>query len=479
VNAPRQTASAALAAALLLAVSAPGGAADQTVLGASFAVTNPSPSDAARRKLSFVARERGGPSLSGDPVAPVSSGGAVLQLLLEGGTPSAQTFALPESAPGRRKPFWRALGSSGFRYSDPRGEVGPVRSLRVRLASNGTLQLAAKLHGKGGPLELVPPDAGTGAFVTLALGSGDRYCVRYGDGEIRDEGARSFRVRNPLTEGCPPLLEGELLALSYNVAGLPAELSGSEPDVNTPLIAPLLNGYDLVVLQESWKTPEPNPLAPTRVYHEILEAGSLHPFRSLSAPLPLGTDPLRPAALVSDGLNQFAIFPFDDVVRERWSTCHASAADCLALKGFAMARTTLAPGVTVDVYDLHMEAGSDPEDETARDAGVTQLSSFIQAMSAGRPVIVGGDFNLHTDEEPDGTQYQRLLTETGLADVCAELACAEPGRIDKFAFRSGGNVTLEALSWRFETDVFVRDDLEPLSDHDALAVRFGWTVTGD
>lgn len=45
-------------------------------------------------------------------------------------------------------------------------------------------------------------------------------------------------------------------------------------------------------------------------------------------------------------------------------------------------------------------------------------------------------------------------------------------------FRSGDLVTLTPLSWRFETDVFVRSDGEPLSDHDALAVRFGWAVAG-
>ena len=144
-----------------------------------------------------------------------------------------------------------------------------------------------------------------------------------------------------------------------------------------------------------------------------------------------------------------------------------------------MARTTLAPGVTVDVYDLHMEAGGDPEDDALRDAGVTQLSTFIQTVSAGRPLIVGDDFNLHTDTEPDSTQFQRLLAETGLLDVCATLACPQPGRIDKFLFRSSDHVTIAPLSWRFETDVFVRGDGEPLSDHDALAVRFAWSVAAD
>jgi hypothetical protein len=121
---------------------------------------------------------------------------------------------------------------------------------------------------------------------------------------------------------------------------------------------------------------------------------------------------------------------------------------------------------------------NDPEDDVARDQGVTQLSTFIQTHSAGRPVIVGGDFNLHTDVEPDQSQFLRLLAETGLQDVCATLSCPEPGRIDKFLFRSNAAVTITPLSWHFETDVFVRDGNVPLSDHEALAVRFGWSVAG-
>src|SRR6185295_18414199 len=155
---------------------------------------------------------------------------------------------------------------------------------------------------------------------------------------------------------------------------------------------------------------------------------SLHPFKSPSALQPFGTDPDRPQAILGDGLNTFSRFPFDEIIRVRWNGCHQSAADCLALKGFSVVRMTIAPGVVVDVYDLHMEAGGDPEDDVLRDEGVTQLSNFIQSHSAGRPVIVGGDFNLHTHAEPDSSQFQRLLAETGVLDVCATLACPEPGR---------------------------------------------------
>lgn len=271
----------------------------------------------------------------------------------------------------------------------------------------------------------------------------------------------------------PAPLGGELLALTYNVAGLPEGLSGSRPSIYTEQIAPKLDAYELVLLQETWQTPE-NPPFGLRVYHEILVAGASHPYKSEPAPLPLGSDPRRPSALVSDGLNVFSIHPFEPLVREMWSDCDASAADCLSQKGFAVTRTTIAPGVEVDVYDLHMEAGGTRRDEELRDLAVSQLRDFIARYSAGRAVIVGGDFNLHTDEEPDASQYRRLLEETGLVDACEATGCDDFGRIDKFAYRSGGGVSLRALSWRLEDDVFVTAGGAPLSDHEAVAVRFAW-----
>jgi hypothetical protein len=280
------------------------------------------------------------------------------------------------------------------------------------------------------------------------------------------------------SDGSKATTTGEFLALSYNVAGLPEGLSSSHPERFTQLISPLLNGYDLVLVQESWQTPDPNPFAPTRVYHEILAADADHPYKSVPAEQPLGMDPRRPEALLADGLNQFSRFPFEPVIRQAWEGCDISAADCLAFKGFSVARTTFAEGVTIDVYNLHGEAGSTPHDEQLRDEGITQLVAFMREYSDGQAVIVGGDFNLHTDEEPDSSQFQRLLAEAGLTDVCASLDCPQPGRIDKFLFRGSDDIEIAATSWRFETDVFVSPDGEALSDHDPLAVRFVWTATG-
>jgi hypothetical protein len=464
---------AALALVGLLVGTASG--ADQTILGARLRVRNPDAADATARRAFATARETASDAtVVGDPTAARSLGGAFLEIFANGASPSTESFALAQGTRRSGKPFWRAV-SGGFRYRDPAGEQGPISDLLITRSSAGVFRIRATASGRHGPLALVPPAPGTDGYLTLSLAGGERYCVLYGpEGTSRNRADQLWAIGGVTAEGCPRA--GEFDALAYNVAGLPEGLSGSHPATNTALISPRLNGYDLVLVQESWQTPDPNPLAPLRVYHEILVADAVHPFKSVSAPLPLGTDPRRPGALVSDGLNFLSRFPFEGPVRVAWEGCDPSAADCLALKGFAVARTTLFSGASVDIYTLHMEAGSTAGDDALRDAGVTQLAAFINAYSAGRAVIVGGDFNLHTDTEPDRTQFERLLAETGLADVCATLACPEPGRIDKFLFRSNAALTLAPRSWRFETDVFMRDDREPLSDHDALAVRFAWAI---
>ena len=270
---------------------------------------------------------------------------------------------------------------------------------------------------------------------------------------------------------------GTFTTLTYNVAGLPEGLSGSNPSVNTPLISPLLNAYDLVLVQEDWID-----AAGVDFFHDDLVSQVTHPFRSTPAPAPNGTDPRRPEALVADGLNRLSRFPFGAVTRQMWPHCFGGldtsdggAGDCLSQKGFSVARTTLAPGVEVDVYNLHGEAGSTALDEQYSAEDFEVLGRYIASHSAGRAVLVGGDYNLHTDRPVDGEIFNRFLAATGLTDVCAVVDCgADADVIDKFVFRSGGGVALEPLTHRFEQERFTRSDGEPLSDHDPLAVTWRW-----
>jgi hypothetical protein len=278
---------------------------------------------------------------------------------------------------------------------------------------------------------------------------------------------------------------GDFTAVTYNVAGLPEGLSGSNPAVNTQYISPLLNDYDLVLVQEDWLTPDPNPLgASLRVFHDVLSAEAQHPHRSVPAPCPVGANPLRTSALVSDGLNEFSRFAFRDLTRVAWEGCFGSldtsdrgAADCMAMKGFSVAPHVFAAGVEIDVYTLHGEAGSTAEDQRLSQADFEQLATFVNDYSRGHAIIMGGDTNLHTEAgNPDAAIWQAFLLATKIIDVCAALDCGrDASMIDKFAFRSSESVRVTPLIHRFERDKFVRPtDQASLSDHDALMVKFQW-----
>jgi hypothetical protein len=281
---------------------------------------------------------------------------------------------------------------------------------------------------------------------------------------------------------------GQFSMLSYNVAGLPEALSGLEPRVNMPLISPLLNDYELVIVQEDWQTPDPNPFGNLEVYHDLLAKDAQHPYQSEPAPLPAGNDPSRPSALVSDGLNRFSMFPFGELTRVSWEGCFGGldgsdrgAGDCLATKGFSVATHTLADGVEVDVYNLHAEAGATEEDQRLSEEQFRHLADFVNERSAGRAVILGGDTNLHTHDghpdawgDGDAIIWQTFTEATGLVDVCDLVSPCDRG-IDKLAVRSSDTISLEPLSQLYDRDKFRREDGEPLSDHPPLVVEISWT----
>ncbi len=262
----------------------------------------------------------------------------------------------------------------------------------------------------------------------------------------------------PVTPPAPPqvLATGSFSALSYNVAGLPQGLSGSNPTTNIPLISPLLNAYDLVLVQEDF------------AYHIQL---------ATSVTLPHHSATMAPTAtLAGDGLNRFTLFGFTGFDRQQWNACHGltnAANDCLSAKGFSFARHELTSGVEVDVYNLHCDAGGSQGDVTARNIQVAQLVAYINFHSAGRAVIVGGDTNMHGFDPEDEPTIQDLLLGAGLEDVARTLGM--PEHIDRFLFKDGDHVLLEPTVWRV-ADEFVDANGADLSDHPAIHVEFDWSL---
>lgn len=258
-------------------------------------------------------------------------------------------------------------------------------------------------------------------------------------------------------EPIPPQ-SGSFEALTYNVAGLPQGISGSDPEANMPLISPLLNSYDLVLVQEDFS------------YHDALVAELTHPYQST---------PKEPdAKFVADGLNRFSVIPWTDFARVPWAACFgdatSGASDCLAEKGFSFARTELGDRVTVDVYNLHAEAGGGSEDVAAREIGIDQLIADVLARSEGRAVIIGGDTNLHRDDPEDLVLIDRIIDELDVIDACLALDCGED-HIDRFFLRSSDLVDVTPTAWRV-ADEFVDESGNDLSDHPAIHITVAWST---
>ncbi len=170
---------------------------------------------------------------------------------------------------------------------------------------------------------------------------------------------------------------GTLEVLTYNVAGLPALVSPSNPDINTRQASPHFNRYDVVLAQEDF------------TYHSDLVGAVTHPFQL--APRDSGT------ALVGDGLTTLSNYPLAAEERHTWRSCSGylfSLNDCLGEKGFSVAHVWLTEVEPVFVYNLHADAGADAADVEARTQAFTQLADHIEAHAKLGALIVGGDTNL-------------------------------------------------------------------------------------
>lgn len=164
-------------------------AADHPLLGKQLVVKDPG--TAAGRKILLKVLEPGsGEPVAGDPTA----AGATLAISAYGGTPGAQVFTLPAEG-------WSGDAVHGFKYKDLAGAHGAVRRLKVKKSPKGVFIIQAMVDGRMGPVDIVPPNLGSGACARLELGGDESYSMRFGDGAITNKDGKLFRVKTPLTKG--------------------------------------------------------------------------------------------------------------------------------------------------------------------------------------------------------------------------------------------------------------------------------------
>lgn len=260
---------------------------------------------------------------------------------------------------------------------------------------------------------------------------------------------------------------GEFRVLNYNVWGLPDAITHSEPARRNALISPLLNDFEIVLVQEDFW------------YHHLLAADATHLYQSE----PSNPEPGVLPEEMGDGLNRFSHYPITDLQRIPWPGCHGAndcGADCLANKGYTFGRHAITSRVSIDIYNLHNEAGRCPEDYLVRSDSTTLMLDDIAQRSAGRAVIVVGDFNLLRGDEGDDPLLARWLA--AFRDVCAVLGCEQldnRGRREVTYLRDGDHVKLTALEHALDDETFYDAAGDSLSNHSPQWARIGWQYTRD
>ncbi|KAF2154967.1 hypothetical protein K461DRAFT_291864 [Myriangium duriaei CBS 260.36] len=276
---------------------------------------------------------------------------------------------------------------------------------------------------------------------------------------------------------------GSFNVLSFNVAGLPAILNNNDvpgdKTTNAKLIGQKLKAggdgvsYDVVHMQEDFN------------YHSYIYAGATFAYRTAtSGGVPFGS-----------GLNTVANYPWTGLDRVKWDKCYINQGDCLTPKGFTFMRMQIAPGVEIDFYNLHADAGDEKADHDARASNFAQVGSYVAAHSADRPVMIFGDTNDRYTTADES--INSLRDGAGLRDAWVDLinggvtptkgttanpCTSNPSPIltcevvDKVLYRGNSSVKLTATSFEYAGKRFLQPDGNVLSDHDPLLVNIEWEL---
>ena len=195
-------------------------------------------------------------------------------------------------------------------------------------------------------------------------------------------------------------------AAALNVDGLPEKISivtvneGAPGAEGATLMGNAIakQNWDIVGLSEdfNYHTELTAPL--TAYYHIGTHRGGVSGLSN-------DTDGLGLLVAKRDGTG------FSDESWTGWSTYNGytdSGADGLIEKGFRYYAVTIASGIVVDVYVLHMDADSNEGDIEARETQLAQLATHIKKTSNKRPILIIGDTNC---------RYTREHLKTGFIDV--------------------------------------------------------------
>lgn len=283
--------------------------------------------------------------------------------------------------------------------------------------------------------------------------------------------AQQAKGWDPRSPGYLPAMAGsgelEISIVSYNIHGLPAWLAFDDPPARIRRIGALLKRYDVAFIQEDF------------AHHDILVEHTNHVMAIQGNGARSEVLSLFPflCGTCGSGLTTLTHRSFgklSEIQRQSFSECEGwvrHATDCWATKGFTRARVVLPNRRELDLYNVHLDAGTSVEDRKVRAAQMSQLRDSVITKTGRRAMILAGDLNLDRLNAADRKAIREFVTDLHLNESRASGRTGGwPRLLDYILFRGSEGIRLQPVE-AGEALEFVRDGV-PLSDHPAIYAKF-------
>ena len=290
---------------------------------------------------------------------------------------------------------------------------------------------------------------------------------------------------------------------TLNVDGLPQKIlvinvnADGPGAVGTARIGKYLTkkGYDIVCMQEDFN------------YHDVLIPWMEDDYSNDTWSGDIGIEGrdidflhLQNHRFECDGLCTFwkKDITLESTERTAWKASFGKfshALDDIITKGFRRYEVTLANGLSLLVYNMHMDAsddkdeleGKDAKDKEARQVQWQQLKDEILSRIDTRPIIIMGDMNSFYGQDDVKKVFIDAINGSGkgtVTDVWVELqnkglfpetkddGISGGEVLDKILYVNPASGTqIKAVSMKLDIDGYLQDG-KPLGDHYPLAATF-------
>lgn len=287
---------------------------------------------------------------------------------------------------------------------------------------------------------------------------------------------------------------------AYNVDGLPETVNFLGINITTNAGAGGVSGatdmgealqtenWEIVGLSEDFNYHEALVAPLTNYYHVATHGGEV----GVESIVRSETDGL--GLLVANKGN----YPkFSGETRIAWSSYNGqtdNGADGMITKGFRYYAVTLDEGIIVDVYVLHMDAGSTADDIAVREEQLGELRDYILSHDNGRHTFVIGDWNCRYTRENMKTLFIDKINEVENMTIRdAWVECLWGGEYPKYGANAmmvtdatyghqKGEV-VDKILWiensksplTIKCNMYERDETFPVTDHYPVLGNF--TIT--